>query len=605
MNSLVYEWLDKLGLAEVAPTFEAAGIVAPKHLATLDVSYFESLGVTSSEHRRKLFYLCQRIKLAMEKSGRSFGDDTEECVDAVISESLMARKETTGEVNDEGSVEEEKKTDVKASVAFESFNSLERRRSKRLALKTQEETEQEIPAARVPVKVRASVRRASVISANTTSKGISTAPVPATATASRTTSPVKSPVKQRSTAGSGPSKNIENSITRTTTPTKNVFNLDLEDESQPDQQRILSHSLKKEAPEEEHIHQQMAATTERPHQNPRRRGATSSKLPGSLRTGKNLSAIPSESTAPSSPLVEFSSSDLNEEMKKAEAVTRKKDFVSKLSRTKTASRSKRRTTLAAGNNDELEELLQSSTSESSMGGKLDSVLADVSDSDNESSFSAGRPQIPKLNKSRSAKSMSASDTSHLKHHQAKLPNNRRTSTLANISVRSNLDRRQSSAVLSRSDSTSVQSSAASSGAIVQGMSEVTSWAAQIQNLREENDDEYELFRDQMNSEEQEYFDMRIKVIVRKRPMSKSESSCGLDIIHPLDYSDFGKILVYQPKTRVDLTKEVETVPFAYDNVYDENSTNIQIYERSIRNLVRPFFDGQWATCFAYGQTGSG
>ena len=145
--------------------------------------------------------------------------------------------------------------------------------------------------------------------------------------------------------------------------------------------------------------------------------------------------------------------------------------------------------------------------------------------------------------------------------------------------------------------------------VTQGASEGSeSWGTKIGYLREDNDAEHELFRDQVEDESQyhEYYDMRIKVVVRKRPMSKSESfSGGIDIIHPLDYGSYGKTLVYQPKTRVDLTKEVETVPFAFDNVFDESSTNIGIYNRSLRNLVEPFFKGQWATVFAYGQTGSG
>ena len=55
-----------------------------------------------------------------------------------------------------------------------------------------------------------------------------------------------------------------------------------------------------------------------------RRGAQPSKLPGSSRTGKNLSAIPSESPAPPSPLVEFSSSDLNEEIEREDESVREK-----------------------------------------------------------------------------------------------------------------------------------------------------------------------------------------------------------------------------------------------------------------------------------------
>jgi hypothetical protein len=104
-------------------------------------------------------------------------------------------------------------------------------------------------------------------------------------------------------------------------------------------------------------------------------------------------------------------------------------------------------------------------------------------------------------------------------------------------------------------------------------------------------------------------EMRIRVIVRKRPMTTSESNINnsgdIDIIHPLDYNTYGRILVYQPKTRVDLTKQIDIVPFAFDNVFNESSTNQSIYIRSIRNLIPSFFIGQWASIFAYGQTGSG
>ncbi|EED92071.1 predicted protein, partial [Thalassiosira pseudonana CCMP1335] len=101
--------------------------------------------------------------------------------------------------------------------------------------------------------------------------------------------------------------------------------------------------------------------------------------------------------------------------------------------------------------------------------------------------------------------------------------------------------------------------------------------------------------------------MRIRVIVRKRPMSTNEAaeSCDVDVIHPLDYDDHGKILVYQPKTKLDLAKEVETTSFAFDNVFNEDSNNLEIYSRSVQNLIPGVFHGKWATVFGYGQTGSG
>jgi kinesin family protein 2/24 len=160
--------------------------------------------------------------------------------------------------------------------------------------------------------------------------------------------------------------------------------------------------------------------------------------------------------------------------------------------------------------------------------------------------------------------------------------------------------------LGKSDSSLKSSSSSSNAPFVHGGTVSESWATKVAYLRDDNDAEHELFRDQADQQLYDY-DMRIRVIVRKRPVSKSEAklSGGIDVIQPLDYGDYGRTLAYQPKTRVDLTKEIETIPFAFDNVFDETSTNVQIFQRSLRNLIHPFFKGQWATVFAYGQTGSG
>lgn len=142
---------------------------------------------------------------------------------------------------------------------------------------------------------------------------------------------------------------------------------------------------------------------------------------------------------------------------------------------------------------------------------------------------------------------------------------------------------------------------------VQGRKIDTSFKAQIQKMRQENIQEYELFgRPDANCDEYED-NMRIRVMVRKRPMSRSEivAAGDVDVIHPFDYGSHGRLLVYNPKTRVDLTKTIETLSFSFDNVFDETSTNVQIYERAIRSMIPNLFEGQWASIFAYGQTGSG
>lgn len=127
--------------------------------------------------------------------------------------------------------------------------------------------------------------------------------------------------------------------------------------------------------------------------------------------------------------------------------------------------------------------------------------------------------------------------------------------------------------------------------------------------------------------------MAIRVVVRKRPISRSE--LGKNEIEVLEVFPRGKVLVHEPKTKVgylllstvvcgissvdvfvffnifvtyfqvDLTKVVETQEFIFDDAFDSASTNEEIYRRSIRSLVATMFEGGKGSCFAYGQTGAG
>lgn len=155
---------------------------------------------------------------------------------------------------------------------------------------------------------------------------------------------------------------------------------------------------------------------------------------------------------------------------------------------------------------------------------------------------------------------------------------------------------------------SVKAGITSNGMVfVHGKRKKESWTMRVDGLREINDQRYQdqLKVGRLDSEFEE--EMRIRVVVRKRPMSRKEAAHAddADVIHPLQYNDYGRILVYQPKTRVDLTREVETLPFAFDNVFSEDSTNCEIYDDTIKNLIPGAFEGRWASVFAYGQTGSG
>ena len=61
----------------------------------------------------------------------------------------------------------------------------------------------------------------------------------------------------------------------------------------------------------------------------------------------------------------------------------------------------------------------------------------------------------------------------------------------------------------------------------------------------------------------------------------------------------------QCRQKVDLTKYLEETAFNFDHVYNETSTNEEIYDESIRPLIENAFMGAKISVFAYGQTGSG
>ncbi|KAG0168274.1 Kinesin-like protein kif24 [Apophysomyces sp. BC1034] len=96
---------------------------------------------------------------------------------------------------------------------------------------------------------------------------------------------------------------------------------------------------------------------------------------------------------------------------------------------------------------------------------------------------------------------------------------------------------------------------------------------------------------------------RIRVCVRKRPLSKKEVSVGESDIAPVVGAR--TIQVNAPRSRIDLTRYTEAHSFTFDDTFDCNATNAQIYYRTAQPLVEYMFSGGKATCFAYGQTGSG
>lgn len=98
---------------------------------------------------------------------------------------------------------------------------------------------------------------------------------------------------------------------------------------------------------------------------------------------------------------------------------------------------------------------------------------------------------------------------------------------------------------------------------------------------------------------------RIKVCVRKRPLSQKELSMNHQDILEMS-SSAQRVAVLEDRVRLDgISKYVERHEFIFDRVFDITSTNRQIYASCVQELVDTVISGGRATCFAYGQTGSG
>lgn len=110
----------------------------------------------------------------------------------------------------------------------------------------------------------------------------------------------------------------------------------------------------------------------------------------------------------------------------------------------------------------------------------------------------------------------------------------------------------------------------------------------------------------------------MKVIVRIRPESEIEIRGNCEaIIKPLD----GHVIIFDPKEdnmpqfeKVDslkrkrrpfLSKKHKDLRFAFDRVFDETSTQHEVFESSTKSIIDGLLDGINCSVFAYGATGAG
>ncbi|KAJ8934379.1 hypothetical protein NQ314_013420 [Rhamnusium bicolor] len=93
----------------------------------------------------------------------------------------------------------------------------------------------------------------------------------------------------------------------------------------------------------------------------------------------------------------------------------------------------------------------------------------------------------------------------------------------------------------------------------------------------------------------------VQVIVRCRPLSEKEIDTKCTSVVRM-YPSRGVIEVENPRAR---SENEKNKIFTYDAVYDENSTQQNLYDETVRPLVASVLEGYNGCVFAYGQTGTG
>jgi len=654
---LVSTWLSGIGLSHAIPAFQAAGIVTPAALAELDLAHYEALGVKDPTDRRKLFYLVQRIKMAADVDDEP--DSAQEKIDQVVSRTLNANsskqklilhEEDSLDDDDDDDDDDEEEDDDDYVEEIQQMPSTRQRTSKTRSSNAKsnikksrysegvKEDKQQIPhhskasntSNRHPSQDTTSVSRtrsgrihqqdeseieesrgdeswgdgeSSIADDELSSVGgpnrrMSRRLEEKRLTAAESSSSTGSIITEEDedTVDSKPKGRRSSSCTKQR-PLSTA--LGYRGDAETTKKRLSSASRHRNSrfsdrDADDESNAKTNASRKTGMQAPRTR-RFESKLQNPTRTGKRLSTIPSEQVAPMSPLVDLSVSKLEDDIEKND-------------------KSKNNSTAC------VLDITEEDDKESGRSSRRGSIS--TSDNERESSISRSRRR-----RSYKAESASESDTEVSRRRRSfkvelasesdtDVPTKRRTSDRrtprlsTGVPSNNNRSKRASSTGRPTRKSMSEDSSKSKSarGAVfVHGTAEDTSWFGQVSRIREENQAEHDLFGGNFEKQDDDE-EMRIRVIVRKRPMSSSEHKATkeVDVIHPLDYDGYGRILAYQPKTRVDLTREIETIPFAFDNVFDETSSNKSIYERTVRSIIPSVFeDGKWASVFAYGQTGSG
>jgi kinesin family protein 2/24 len=576
----VVDLLQGSGLQGHCTCFEAAGITTLSALAELDVSHFEALGVKDADDRRKLFFLVQRIKKALSEKT---------VADAVSAEPSSAGVVKVPEETANGETIETKqskenhniinaKRDTETAARTRGSGAPRRHHSQQrpdycedtdlddLLVDTTDDDDEVVEEngdSDYSAGQDDSTSDTSATAVRKSRRIQQKARIPPTKRASTAEAPAKT-TKQSEEASQHPPKTATASGNSHVTASRHYID-------QTSSAVVDSSKTSTKSGIDSASTKRLSGVA-----TPKSR-STEYRLqqPSSMRTGKQLSTIPSNMSAPMSPLVELPS------------------------------------TLVGGDCDAMKQNARSRSRRRST--SFDHYSVD-SGSDNDSR-SSNKSDVSRNSSSHHRRRSSSDPRPPLHLQRSSSSSSDKLVTAANKTQRQSLGHRSHSVIEVGSNG---PRQSLGSGRLadfpapramsitIQGRKEDNSFKTQIEQLRENANADYELFGIQ---DEQDDSEMRIRVVIRKRPMSKREiiGAGDVDVIHPLDYGSHGRIQVYQPRTRVDLTKEIDTVTFAFDNVFDEHSTNKILYERCIRNLIPSLFEEESAavSIFAYGQTGAG
>lgn len=584
-GNLVQTWLSTIGLSEqIIETFDAAGIVNPKDLAELEVNHFPALGVKDPGDRKKLFYLIQRVKMSVPNED----DEGRNIIQSTNSVKMMSNDRSRLLELSTGS---KRRDQVESDEHFlDSFEKNEKDDDSLFQDVSDVPSDETPPSPRSPSKSQIGI--------------------------SRQKNGDKSPYanKREEMFLRRRNERLEQlSPRRSKVPSTDAVKDEMSDKATLSSDVKLQSSTDKGAPKR----------TSRSDDESSIPCASSSKPVVKLPTiASRLAKIRDKDSRFDGNSNEFNdstgSTNINNNSRRPihqknnsvdDGVILQDKLVSETNVSSSIDSRERKSRLHNPNSIREHKRLSTIPAERPAimsplqvsSGEIDYQLKDDFSVVSESSASSRRSSNSRT-RTRSADDRNRRQSIRVASRTKSNPKSRHNSATDSSPVRS-----RATVGDDLSDARSLNTDQKKGSVFVHGTKKDNSWASQIASLRDAQNHIHKLHMENVDIVPNPTEEMRIRVVIRKRPMSKSEMSKkeDIDVIHPLKYGDYGRILVYQPKTRVDLTKEVEPLPFAFDNVFDENSHNCQIYDVTIKPLIPGAFEGRWASVFAYGQTGSG